>query len=108
VPRNFIILDSAKAEFKDIKSYVKRDFGDFIWNKVNAEYKAAFNLIKDNPESGSPIEELKEIGLLNVKYRLVRQTRVVYEFDDQVIVIHMFIHTKRDFTTHLFKRLFTK
>lgn len=104
--RKFIILQSAKEEFKDIKSYVKRDFGEYIWNKVNAEYKAAFKLIKNDPSSGNPIEELKDLGIVNVKYRLVRQTRIVYEFNDEIIMIHMLINTKRDFTTHLFKRLF--
>lgn len=108
MPRNFIILDSAKEEFKDIKKYVKRDFGDSIWNTVNSEYKAAFKLIKSSPQSGSPIEELKDIGISNVKYRLVRQTKIVYEFDDELILVHMLISTKRDFITHLLKRLFSQ
>ncbi len=104
----FVILDSAKEELKDIKKYVKKEFGELTWNKVNAEYKAAFKLIKANPKSGSSIEELKELGVTNVKYRLVRQTRVVYEFDEQLILVHMFISTKRDFLTHLMKRLFNQ
>lgn len=106
MPLKFVILDSAKEEFKDIKKYVKRDFGESIWNQVNAEYKAAFKLIKENPKSGSPIEELRDIGIGNVKYRLVRQTKIVYEYDDELILVHMFISTKRDFLTHLMKRLF--
>jgi toxin ParE1/3/4 len=101
----FIVLDSAKEEFKDIQKYIKRDFGNLIWNEVNAEYKAAFKLIKNNPQSGSSIEELKEIGVTNIKYSLVRQTRIVYEFDSEVILIHMFINTRRDFLTHLMKRV---
>lgn len=105
MPRNFVILDSAKEEFRDIKKYVKKDFSDLIWNKVNAEYKAAFKLIQSNPNSGSSIEELKELGITNVKYKLVRQTRIVYEFDDELISVHMFISTKRDFMAHLLKRL---
>lgn len=100
-----IILDSAKEELKDIKKYVQIDFGNLIWNEVNAEYKAAFKIIKSNPQSGRSIEELKEIGITNIKYNLVRQTRIVYEFDSEVILIHMFINTRRVFLTHLVKRL---
>jgi toxin ParE1/3/4 len=54
---------------------------------------------------GNTIDELKELGVTNIKYALVRQTRVVYEFDDDMVLIHMFISTRRDFRAHLFKRL---
>ena len=27
-----IILDVAKPDFRDIKSYVKQNFGDIVWN----------------------------------------------------------------------------
>lgn len=108
MPRRIVILDSAKVEFKDIKKHVKKEFGDPVWNAVNAEYKNAFALIKNNPEIGSYIDELKELGITNVRYALVRQTRVVYEFDESVVLIHMLIHTRRDFRTHLFKRLFNQ
>ncbi|MCL2658643.1 MAG: type II toxin-antitoxin system RelE/ParE family toxin [Betaproteobacteria bacterium] len=101
-----VVLDSAKEEFEDIKRYVKKEFGGTVWNAVNAEYKASIKQIKNNPEIGSCIDELKELGIENIKYTLVRQTRIVYEFADDLIVIHMFISTKRDFRTHLLKRLF--
>lgn len=106
--RRIVILDSAKEEFKDIKKYVKREFGDSVWNTVNAEYKDAFKLIKENPQIGSHIDELKELGITNVKYALVRQTRIVYEFDENLIIVHMFIGTRRDFRAHLLKRLFNQ
>jgi toxin ParE1/3/4 len=48
VARHLVILDSTKEEFKEIKKYVKREFGDLIWNEVNHEYKTAFKLIKSN------------------------------------------------------------
>lgn len=108
VSRRIIILDSVKEEFKDIKKYVNRDFGDSVWNTVNAEYKDTFRLIKKNPQIGTHVDELKEIGIANIKYVLVRQTRIVYEFDDKLIIIHMFIGTRRDFRTHLLKRLFSQ
>lgn len=106
--RRIVILDSAKEEFKDIKKYVQRKFGDYVWNTVNAEYKEAFKLIKANPKIGSYVDELKELGITNVKYALVRQTRIVYEFDENLVIVHMFIGTRRDFRTHLLKRLFSQ
>jgi plasmid stabilization system protein ParE len=101
-----VILDSAKEEFKDIKNYVKQEFGDSVWRTVHAEYKDAFKRIKEQPQIGSYVDELKALGIANVKCVLVRQTRVVYEFDDNLIIIHLFIGTRRDFRTHLLKRMF--
>ncbi|MFT4243450.1 MAG: type II toxin-antitoxin system RelE/ParE family toxin [Acidovorax sp.] len=103
--RSIVILGSAKEEFKAIKSRVKSEFGDNIWNTVNAEYKKAFDRIQNRPELGRHIDELRDLGVANVRYRLVRQTRVVYEFDDAQAIVHMFIHTRRDFRTHLLQRL---
>ncbi|NML27861.1 type II toxin-antitoxin system RelE/ParE family toxin [Zoogloea dura] len=105
MPRRIVILDSAKEEFRDIKKHVLKEFGDSVWNDVSAEYRESFKAIRISPEIGSHIDELKELGIANVRCTLVRQTRVVYEFDEHMVLIHMFIHTRRDFRTHLFKRL---
>jgi mRNA-degrading endonuclease RelE of RelBE toxin-antitoxin system len=63
--------------------------------------------ITTNPMLGTHVEELAELGYDNFRKTLVRQTRVVYEFDSQKLIVHMFVHTKRDFKTHLEKRLLT-
>lgn len=103
--RKIVILDSAKEEFKDIKTYVNKAFGDSVWNTVNAEYKEAIQRIKGNPQAGSYIDELQELGMNHYKCILVRQIRVIYEFNQHLVIIHMFINTQRDFRSHLLKRL---
>ena len=100
-----VLLESSKEEFKDIRKYIKRHFGNSAWNTVNKEYITAFQRIKNNPEIGNPIEELKALGITNFKYFLVNQTRIVYEISERVVTIHMFIHTRRDFRSQLFKRV---
>jgi toxin ParE1/3/4 len=104
--RKVIILNVAKPDFREIKAHVKSQFGDAVWNDVNEEFKAAINNIALHPESGKEVEELKELGQENFRTRLVRQTRIVYEYDDKEVLVHMFIHTKRDFRVHLMRRLF--
>jgi plasmid stabilization system protein ParE len=106
MPQKFIILGSAQEEFKAIKQYILRDFGSLVWQQVHAEYQAAFHLIKTQPKAGFAIDALQELGIIHIRYQLVRQTRVVYEVHDDFILIHMFISTKRDFITHLMHRLF--
>jgi plasmid stabilization system protein ParE len=103
--RNAVILDGAKGDFRDIRKYVKKQFGDLVWVEVNQEFKDAIKRVSDNPMLGTHLEELAELGYGNFRKILVRQTRVVYEFDNQQLIVHMFIHTKKDFKTHLTRRL---
>ena len=58
-------------------------FGPAVWNEVFEEFKTTINNLGLFPE-----------------------TRIVYEYDDTEVLAHMFIHTMRDFRTHLLKRLF--
>lgn len=104
--RQVIILNVAKPDFREIKTYVKAQFGNAVWNDVNEELKNVIHSIAMNPEAGKEIEELRELGQENFRTRLVRQTRIVYEYNDKEVLIHMLIHTKRDYRAHLMQRLF--
>ncbi len=103
--RNAVILQGAKTDFREIKAYVKKQFGDSVWVEVNQELKDTIRHIAENPMLGTRLEELGLLGYDHFRKTLVRQTRVVYEFDDRQVVVHMFIHTRRDFKTHLEQRL---
>ena len=103
--RHAVILDGAKADFSEIKKYVKRQFGDRVWVEVYQELKDAIKQISVNPMLGTRIDELDGLGYDNFRKTFVRQTRVVYEFDNQQLIVHMFVHTKKDFKTHLAHRL---
>ena len=103
--RTAVVLDGAKADFLEIKKYVKRQFGDLVWAEVNQEFKDTVKHITANPLLGTHVEQLSGLGYDNFRKTLVRQIRVVYEFDSQQLIVHMFVHTKRDFKTHLEKRL---
>jgi toxin ParE1/3/4 len=104
--RKVVILNVAKPDFREIKTYVVAQFGMAVWNEVFEEFKITIDNIGLYPEAGKEIEELEELVQENFRIRLVRQTRIVYEYDHNEVLIHMFIHTLRDFRTHLLKRLF--
>ncbi len=104
--RKVVILNVAKPDFREIRTYVQSQFGEAVWNDVNEEFKTTINDIGLNPAAGKELEELKELGQENFRMRLVRQTRIIYEYDDREVLVHMFIHTRRDFRTHLMQRLF--
>jgi len=105
VARKVFILDSAKADYSAIKQHVKKEFGDQSWAKTHKAFKDALTHIARSPEMGLDLEELKSVGILTFRSKLVDQTRIIYEFDDTSVVIHMFIHTRRDFTRHLLDRV---
>ena len=105
--RHAVILDDAKADFREIKMYAKKQFGDLVWAEVNQEFKTAVSRISVNPMLGTSVEELAGLGYENFRKTLVRQTRMVYEFNSKQLIIHLFIHTKRDFKTQLEQRIFS-
>lgn len=103
---NVVILDVAKPDFRDIRKYVKAQFGEHTWQDVNLEFKKIHKAISENPHAGKQIDELAALGQTSFRFRLVRQTRVCYEImDDSTVMIFMYIHTKMDFRTHLAKRM---
>ena len=61
-------LYGAKTDFRDVKKYVRRQFGELVLADVNKEFK----------------DTIKRIAQL---------------------IVHMFVRTKRDFKTHLERRL---
>ena len=103
--RRIQILDAAKPDFRDIQRYLITRFGETVWQEVNQEFKTTLRDIGEHPESGMPLEELRALGLPQFRQRLVRHTRVIYEFDDQTVLVHLFIHTRRHFRTHLQQRV---
>ena len=74
--RKVIILDAAKPDFQEIKTYVLSQFGREIWNQVFEEFKNTINDIGLYPEAGAEIDELKELFQEPFRIRLVRQTEL--------------------------------
>jgi plasmid stabilization system protein ParE len=87
--RKVFALDVAKPDFREIKDYVKNQFGLAVWNEVNREFKTTIADIALNPEAGKIIEELREFGEGTFRLRFVRQTRIIYEYNDKLALIHL-------------------
>lgn len=103
--RQAVILDAAQADFREIRRHVRTQFGDRAWAEVKQEFKDTIGRIALNPLLGTRIAELGDLGFDQYRQILVRQTRLVYAFDSQYLIVHLFIHTRRDFKAHLEQRL---
>ena len=101
-----IILESARQDFSEIKLDFKRNVSTERFEEFKKNFQALFSQMKLHPEAGTPVAEATAIGM-DIRQRLVEQTRVVYSFDKakQIIYVRMFLHTTRDFRTHLEARL---
>lgn len=103
--RKVLVLRAAQQDYADIKRHVLAEFGISVWQEVNQAFKTVIQQIGMHPEAGAPLEALQALGLDHFRQRLVRQTRVIYEFDDEEVVIHLFLHTRQDFRAHLERRM---
>ncbi|MFZ6741744.1 type II toxin-antitoxin system RelE/ParE family toxin [Undibacterium sp. JH2W] len=102
------VLAYAKDDYREIRSYVKRKFGDKVWMTVEADFKKLLKQIADMPLAGFVPEEIEALGLVHYRQRLVGQTRVIYQIKEEEIFVHMFVDTNRDFATVLYDRLMHK
>lgn len=102
------VLAYAKDDYREIRGYVKKKFGEQVWMTMEADFKKMLKQIADMPLAGSVPEEVEAIGLVHYRQRLVGQTRVIYQIKEAEIFVHMFVNTNRDFPTLLYDRLMSK
>ncbi|MBC3872023.1 type II toxin-antitoxin system RelE/ParE family toxin [Undibacterium flavidum] len=102
------VLAYAKDDYREIRGYVKRKFGDQVWVAVEADFKKVLKQIAEMPLAGSVPEEIEAIGLVHYRQRLVGQTRIIYQIKEEEIFVHMFVDTNRDFPTVLYDRLMSR
>jgi toxin ParE1/3/4 len=99
------VLASAKEDFRRIKAWVKAKHGEAVWLAVNQQFKATLADIGQHPLAGVVTEEAQALGLEHIRQRLVGQTRVIYQFENNQVHVHMFVSTLRDFMSQLAGRL---
>ncbi|MBR7799151.1 type II toxin-antitoxin system RelE/ParE family toxin [Undibacterium fentianense] len=102
------VLAYAKDDYREIRGYVKRKFGDQVWVAVESDFKKVLKQIAEMPLAGSVPEEIEAIGLVHYRQRLVGQTRIIYQIKEEEIFVHMFVDTNRDFPSVLYDRLMSR
>lgn len=105
MPR-IVVLKSAELDFRELCSDVKARHGAPAYAAWRAAFKALLADPKRFPDSGAPIEEARQVGLL-IRQRICEQVRVLYQHDraSDTLYIRMFLPTQRDFLEHLTGRI---
>jgi len=98
-------LKFAKADYKEIQSYVVKKFSVLDWNNINDEWKLKIEALVENPSSGSKIRELEGTGFVDFRKIHHKNVYMIYSWDEKNIYVRMFVPSMRDFRTHLLKRI---
>ena len=103
--RKVVVLQSAKSDYRRIKSYVTQKFGAEAWLTINSEWQTKIKKLAAAPELGSNISELEGTGFTGFKKYQYKNVYVIYQTSGSLLTIYMFIPSMRDFRRHLMDRL---
>lgn len=100
-----VVLRSAEADLKSLKSYIVAKFGTKAWISSYAKIKESVAMIQSNPKAGRLPLELEGLGIAQYRQVLSGMNRIIYEVRDGTAYIHLFCDSRRDLQTLLMKRL---
>lgn len=105
MPR-IVVLKSAELDFRELCDDFKARHGAPAHAAYRAAFKALLADLKRFPDSGAPIEEARQVGML-IRQRICEQVRMVYHHEQaaDTIYIRMFLPTQRNFLEHLTGRI---
>ncbi|WP_338678795.1 type II toxin-antitoxin system RelE/ParE family toxin [Janthinobacterium sp. TB1-E2] len=103
---HIVVLKSAQADFNELRSVFKAHHTAAAHAQFIVAFRQLFSDLKTFPDSGTPVEAAREVGM-DVRQRLCEEIRVLYHHDrtHDIVYIRMFLPTRRDFLTHLTKRI---
>jgi len=96
--------DSAKADLRDLRSYLLRYKPKGTWELVKKQIQEKMEYIAKYPDSGSTPEELQDYpdGFRQI---LTNQQRIIYRASTDIIYIHVICGQVQDFNELLTKKL---
>lgn len=102
---HIVILKSAEADLKELRSYVSRNFGQETWQATLRKLNESIELIRSYPEGGSIPSELERLQLVQYRQVISGMNRIVYEMRGDTTYIHVVCDARRDLRALLMRRL---
>ena len=100
-----VILNSAKQDLKELRSYVLARFSDSVWSDTSMQLKKAMQLLAVAPYAGAVPEEIEMLNLNEYRQVVSGKIRIIYEIRQELVFIHAIIDVRRDMVSQLTKRL---
>ncbi|MGJ7580047.1 type II toxin-antitoxin system RelE/ParE family toxin [Variovorax sp. RHLX14] len=100
-----VVLQSAEADLKNLKSYIVAKFGIEAWVTSYAKIKESVAMIQSNPKAGRIPVELERLEIAQYRQVLSGMNRITYEVRGDVAYIHVLCDSRRDLQSLLMNRL---
>lgn len=100
-----VILNSAKQDLKEQRSYVVARLSDSVWSDTSMQLKKAMQLLSVTPYAGAVPEEIETLNLSEYRQIVSGKNRIIYEIRQEFVFIHAVIDVRRDMVSLLTKRL---
>jgi plasmid stabilization system protein ParE len=100
-----LVLNGARDDGREIRPYVSDRFGANAWRDTDQKYRALLRDIGQFPHAGSVPVEATNLGLQDVRQRLLGPTRIIYQIDAAHVYIRLFVSVRRDFMAMLMERV---
>lgn len=99
------LLESAKHDLIEIRSYIIKNFSIAIWKKTYSKIKNALRNLTTIPFSGAIPEEIDKLNIFQYRQIVSEKNRIIYEIRQQNIYIHIIVDARKDMCSLLTKRL---
>jgi len=100
-----VFLRSAEQDLKVLRAYIVRNFGHSVWQACYSKIKDAVTGLKDFPLCGSMPDELQSLSLTQYRQVISGMNRIIYEYRQGTVYIHVVCDTRKDMLTLLRERL---
>lgn len=100
-----VILDSAKTDIRELKSYVINNFGAAAWLTTYGTIKQAFGMAQQHPKAGKTLPELDTLNIATYRQVLAGLNRVIYELRADAAYVHVVCDSRRALQGLLTRRL---
>jgi plasmid stabilization system protein ParE len=100
-----VFLKDAETDLHDLRNYFIQQFSSEAWRTHSRKLKQAILELAEFPQIGNVPDEVAHLGLTHYRQLITGQTRVIYEIQPDVIVIHIVCDTRRNLRTLLTHRL---
>ncbi|MBC3365187.1 type II toxin-antitoxin system RelE/ParE family toxin [Pseudomonas sp. SWRI154] len=102
---DIVILQSAEADLKELRSYLIERFSLQAWQNTYASLKTAIRQLETLPYAGSIPAEIERLNLGQYRQIVSGMNRIIYEVRGQTIYIHIIADSRKSLPTLLMKRL---
>jgi toxin ParE1/3/4 len=100
-----VILFSAEQDLRELKAYVRKNFGAAAWRTSYEKIKSCIATIGRFPREGSVPEELTGLHLTQYRQVISGVNRIIYEIRGEAIYIHVICDARRDMVSLLTRRM---